>query len=108
MLFRDPVDGVGGRPHLGVPPRRCRARLEYPSVKKKPVDHECNPPLYFTPIVPSLIGTEKNSRAPFQMPCPHDDGTCNLRDILKIVKSVDHKSKTGSYVLCGSGVADIF
>ena len=21
MLFRDPVDGVGGRPHLGVPPR---------------------------------------------------------------------------------------
>jgi hypothetical protein len=25
-----------------------------------------------------------------------------------MVKSVDHESNTGSYVLCGSGVADIF
>ena len=83
-----------------------RAILEHG--KKKSVDHECNPPLYFTPIVPSLIGIEKKSRAPFQTPFPHDDGSRSFRDIFKIVKSVDHESNTGSYVLCNSGVADIF
>jgi len=44
------------------------------------------------------------------MPFPHDrdDGSRSFRDIFKMVKSVDHESNTGSYVLCGSGVADIF
>ena len=110
MLFRDPVDGVGGRPHLGVPPRAAVPGKAGVSIgkKKKSVDHECNPPLYLTPIVPSLIGTEKISRAPFQTPFPHDDGSRSFRDMFKIVKSVDHESNTGSYVLCNSGVADIF
>ena len=63
--------------------------------------------IILSPIVPSLIGTEKNSRAPFQTPFPRDDGSRSFRDIFKIVKSVDHESNTGSYVLWGiGGIAD--
>ena len=34
--------------------------------------------------------------------------TDSVADIFKMVKSVDHESNTGSYVLCNSGVAGIF
>ena len=35
MLFRDPVDGVGGRPHLGVPPRAAEPGKAGVSTGKK-------------------------------------------------------------------------
>ena len=85
MLFRDPVDGVGGRPHLGVPPRAAvpgKAGVSIGKKKSRSIMNLIPVPMFYGVLAVSLIVADY-ILACFKYLAPMTTVPRDLRDIFE-------------------------